>query len=55
MTNDKKAKKLRPDALGNETPENILCTQNQIQNKTQLCLHFKGGVARLILSSSDKI
>ena len=53
MTNDERAKKLRLYALGTAPPENILYSQKPTQNKLQLSLQFKGGVARLILSTSD--
>ena len=53
MTYDEGAKELRVGDLGNVPSEHILSSQNQTQNKPQLSLQFKGGVARLILSTSD--
>ena len=54
MTNDERAKELRLDALGIAPPENMHSTQKLTQNKPQLSLQFKGGVARLVLSTNDK-
>ena len=54
MTNDERAKKLRLDALGIAPPRNILSSQALTQNKPQLRLQFKGGVARLVLSTGNK-
>ena len=55
MTNDERAKELRLDALGIAPQEKTHGSQKQkpTQNKLQLSLQFKGGVARLILSTSD--
>ena len=54
MTNDERAKKLRLDALGIAPPENMLSSQKPTQNKPQLSLQFKGGAARLVLSTNEK-
>ena len=54
MTNDERAKNLIPDAVVMAPPGSMLSSQMPMQNKSQLSLEFKGGVARLILSSDDK-
>ena len=54
MTNDERAKKLRPDALGTAPPENIRSSKKPTQNKPQLSLQFKRGIARLVLSTDNK-
>ena len=54
MTSDERAKKLRLDALGVAPPENMHSSQKPTQNKPRLSLQFKGGVARLVLSTDDK-
>ena len=54
MTYNERAKELRVGDLDNVPSEHILNSQNQTQNKPQLSLQFKGGVARLILSTSDE-
>ena len=54
MTNDERSKKLRLDALGIAPPENIHDIQKPTRNKQKLSLQFKGGVARLVLSTNDK-
>ena len=54
MTNDERSKKLRLDALGIAPQENMDSSQKPTQNKQKLSLQFKGGVARLVLSTNDK-
>ena len=55
MTNDERAKNPRLDALGITPLENIIYAQKPTQNKPQLSLQFKGGVARLVLASDKSI
>ena len=50
MTYDERAKKLRLVALGMARQGRTLSSQQTIQNKQQLSLQFKVGVARLVLS-----
>ena len=54
MTNDKRAEELRLDALSIAPPENMLGAKNPSHNKQKLSIQFKGGMARLVLSSDDK-
>ena len=54
MTNDERSEKLRLDTLGITPQENIISSQTPTQNKPQLSLQFKGGKARLVLSTDDK-
>ena len=54
MTNDERARKLKLDALGTAPPENIHDLQKPTRNKQKLSLQFKGGVARLVLSTDNK-
>ena len=53
MTNDERAKKPRLDALDITPLENMHGLQKPTQNKPQLSLEFKGGVAHLFLSTGD--
>ena len=55
MTNDERAKKLRPDALGTALPESIHGSQKPTQNKKKLSLQFNGGLARLVWSTDDNV
>ena len=54
MTKDERSKKLRLDALGITLLEHMLSLKKQTQNKPQLSLQFKGGAARLVLSTNHK-
>ena len=55
MTNDERAKNLRPDAFDMAPRESMLSSHFPTQNKPQLSLEFKGGVAQLVLSTCEKI
>ena len=52
MTSDERAKKLRLNALCIVPTENMLGSQKPTQNMQKLSPQFKGGVARLVLSTA---
>ena len=52
MTNNERAKKLRLDALCIVPTENMLGSQKPTQNMQKLSPQFKGGLARLVLSTA---
>ena len=54
MHNEERVKKIRPDAVDMSPPESKLSSQQSTQNKQRLSLKFKGGVARLVLSTGNK-